>query len=508
MRENTSCTFKVVTVPQTPNPLHRHTPDWLILTIACIAQFMVVLDVSIVNVALPHMGLDLGLNQTKAQWVINAYVLTFAGFLLLGGRCADLFGRRRVYLVGVLIFTLASVAAGVSHSATEMIVARAVQGLGGAILSPATLTIIVTTFHGARMPKAIGAWSAVAGAGGAVGGLAGGLLTGLVSWRWIFFINVPFGIIATVAAVMYLQELRNQDASSKLDITGAFLITGGLTALIYGVVNTTTQGWGATSIHEWFALAAVGIIGFVFWEAKVASQPLVAFRIFHSRPLTVANLVMLLAGGAFFSMWFFLTYYFQVILGYGAVRAGFSFLPMAVAIIIGSQVSAHLLGKTGVRPLLLIGSLLATVGFYWLSLITVHSSYWANLLPPSFVASFAMGLLFAPLATAATAKVDRRDAGLASGVLNSSRQIGGSLSLAILGTVAADRTASALHGLTTPSMAATHVAYVEGYVRAFQCAGVVTLVAFFVSLALPAGVGHHSSHGPAVSPETVSGAGH
>ena len=486
---------------------HRHAPDWLILTIACVAQFMVVLDVSIVNVALPHMGLDLHMDQTKAQWIVNAYVLTFAGFLLLGGRCADLIGRRKVYLVGVAVFTLASIGAGVAHNGTEMIIARAVQGLGGAILSPATLTIIVTTFHGARMPKAIGAWSAVAGAGGAVGGLAGGLLTGWASWRWVFFVNVPFGIIATVAAVMYLQERRNQDATQKLDITGAFLVTGGLTAFIYAVVNTTTHSWGSSTTLSWLAAAAIGLVGFVFWEAKVASHPLVAFRIFHSRPLTVANIVMLLAGGAFFSMWFFLTYYFQEILGYGPVKAGFAFLPMAVAIIIGSQVSSRLLVKTGVRPLLLVGSAFATLGFYWLSLIGVHSTYYADLLPPSFAASFAMGLLFAPLATAATAKVDRKDAGLASGVLNSSRQIGGSLSLAALGTVAADRTAAVLRGSGTPSMLSTHVAYVDGYVRAFQVAGFVTFAAFLVSIALPAKVGHHSSHA-APSPETAAAAGH
>lgn len=500
--------------PQTS--VHRHAPDWLILTIACVAQFMVVLDVSIVNVALPHMGFDLHLSQTKAQWIVNAYVLTFAGFLLLGGRCADLFGRRRVYLVGVFIFTLASVGAGVAHTGAEMIIARALQGLGGAILSPATLTIIVTTFAGPRMPKAIGAWSAVAGAGGAVGGLAGGLLTGLTSWRWCFFVNVPFGMIATVTAVLYLQERRNAQSTAKLDITGALLITGGLSAFIYAVVNTTTQGWGASSTLVWLAIAVVGILGFIYWEANVAAQPLVPFRVFHSRPLTIANLVMLLAGGAFFSMWFFLTYYFQEILGYGAVRAGFSFLPMAVAIIIGSQVSSRLLVHHGVRPIILAGSALATGGFFWLSLITTHSTYWADLLPPSFVASFAMGLLFAPLATAATAKVDRADAGLASGVLNSSRQIGGSLSLAVLGTIAADRTAAALHASaalgggavgSVAQLAARHAAYVDGYVRAFQVAGGITTLAFFVSLLMPAGVGHHSSHAAPVA-ESAGAAGH
>src|SRR5487761_2746473 len=229
------------------NSSPRHAPDWLILSIACVAQFMVVLDVSVVNVALPHMGHDLHLSENKAQWIINAYVLTFAGFLLLGGRAADLFGRRKVYLLGIGVFTVASIGAGFAHSGTQMIVARAIQGLGGAILSPATLTIIVTTFHGPRLPKAIGAWSAVAGAGGAVGGLLGGILTGWVSWRWVFFINVPFGFLAAVVAAMNLQEMRNRGATTKLDVTGAILVTGGLASVIYGVVNTTTLAWTSST---------------------------------------------------------------------------------------------------------------------------------------------------------------------------------------------------------------------------------------------------------------------
>ncbi|MDH2902669.1 MAG: MFS transporter [Actinomycetota bacterium] len=491
---------------------HRHAPDWLILSIACVAQFMVVLDVSVVNVALPHMGHDLHLSQNQAQWIINAYVLTFAGFLLLGGRAADLFGRRKVYLLGIGVFTLASVAAGFAATGPQMIAARAIQGLGGAILSPATLTIIVTTFHGPRLPKAIGAWSAVAGAGGAVGGLAGGLLTGWANWRWVFFINIPFGIAAAVAAGLYLQEKRNRDATVKLDVTGAILVTAGLTALIYGVVNTTTSSWTSTSTFSWLSAATVILIGFVVWEARVASHPLVPFRIFHSRPLSVANIVMLLAGGAFFAMWYFLTYYFQNILGYGAVRAGFAFLPMAIGIIVGAQLSSRLLVKVGVRPLLLVGAALATFGFLWLSRITPLSSYWKDVLAPAFLCSFAMGLLFAPLATAATAKVDRADAGLASGILNTARQVGGSLSLAVLGTVAYDRTQSYLHSAPSgahPTLHFTKMAFVSGYSRAFEISGAITFVAFLVSLSLPAKVGHHSSHAPTVDPAAAAaGSGH
>jgi EmrB/QacA subfamily drug resistance transporter len=453
--------------------------DWVILLIACIAQFMVVLDVSIVNVALPRMGEDLNFSYSSAQWVINAYVLTFAGFLLLGGRMADYFGRRHVYLTGILIFTVASIGAGVAHSGTQMIAMRAVQGLGGAILSPATLTIIVTTFHGPRLPKAIGAWSAVAGAGGAVGALLGGILTGLVSWRWIFFINVPLGLIAGVAALKYLREMRNKDATSKLDVTGSVLVTGGLASVIYAVVNTTTHAWTSAFTLEWLIGGLVVLVGFYVWEAKVASHPLVPFRMFRSRPLSTANAIMVLVGGVFFAMWYFLTYYFQFVLKFGPVKAGVAFVPTAIAIILGAQISSRLIAKFGVKPLLQVGASLATLGFLWLSFIQPTSSFWGHVLVASFITAFAMGLLFVPLAMAATSGVDRADAGLASGLLNTARQVGGSLALAILATVATDRTMSMLHHATKAA------ALTSGYQRAFQISAVITLVALGVTFALP-----------------------
>jgi EmrB/QacA subfamily drug resistance transporter len=457
---------------------HRHAPDWIILLIACVAQFMVVLDVSIVNVALPSMQRSLHFSLSNAQWVVNAYILTFGGFLLLGGRAADIFGRRRVYVTGLTIFTLASIGAGFASSGTQMIAIRALQGVGGAILSPATLTIIVTTFQGPRLPKAIGAWSAVAGAGGAVGGLLGGILTGYASWRWVFFINVPFGIIATVLARTFLREMRNRDAAVKLDITGAVLVTGSLASLIYGVVNTTIHGWGSSSTLTWFFLGAVLMIGFLFWELKIASHPLVPFRIFRSRTLSTANIVMFLIGGAFFAMWYFLTFYFQNILGYDPVRTGFAFLPMALAIIAGAQLSSRILTKTGVKPLLLVGSSLATLGFLWISLIKTNSTYWGDLFVPSVVCAFAIGLLFAPLATAATADVDRSESGLASGVLNAARTVGGAIALAVLATAATSRSATFLHP-TSP------IALVDGYQRAFQISALITFVGLIVSFALP-----------------------
>ncbi len=461
----------------------RHAPDWLILSIACLAQFMVVLDVSIVNVALPRMGHDLHFSYSSAQWVVNAYVLTFAGFLLLGGRAADYFGRRHVYLAGIALFTLASIGAGFAQTGPQMVTIRAIQGIGGAILSPATLTIVVTTFHGARLPKAIGAWSAVAGAGGAVGGLLGGILTGLVSWRWVFFINVPLGLVAGVVAALYLQEMRNRDATSKLDVTGSVLVTAGLASIIYGVVNTTTHAWTSSTTIGWLVGGAIVLVAFSFWEAKVASHPLVPFRMFRSRSLSTANIIMFLIGGTFFAMWYFLTYYFQYVLKYGPVKAGVAFFPMAIGIILGAQISSRLIARVGVRPLLQIGATLATIGFVWLSFIQSDSSYFTHILAPAFVCSFSMGILFSPLAVSATSGVDRADSGLASGVLNTSRQVGGSLALAILATVATDVTARTLRHAPMAS------ALTAGYQRAFEISGLVTLLALLVTTALPRNTG-------------------
>src|SRR5579862_6932608 len=269
----------------------RTVPDWVILFIACLAQFMVVLDVSIVNVALPSIGRELHYSPTGLQWVVNAYVLTFAGFLLLGGRAADIFGRRRVYLAGLALFTLASLAGGIAQNSAWLTTARAMQGVGGALLSPATLTIIVTTFSGARMAKALGVWSAVAGAGGATGSILGGVLTAELSWRWVLFVNIPIGVVGTLAAVGYLTELRRQPsgAARSLDVWGAVTVTAGLGALIYAIVGTDTHGWASTYTLSILAVAVVLLALFALIERTVAKQPLVPFRLFRSRSVSGAN---------------------------------------------------------------------------------------------------------------------------------------------------------------------------------------------------------------------------
>jgi EmrB/QacA subfamily drug resistance transporter len=477
----------------TPNG--RRVPDWMILSIACVAQFMVVLDVSIVNVALPSIGRDLSYSPTGLQWVVNAYVLTFAGFLLLGGRAADMFGRRRVYLFGLSLFTLASLAGGLAQNSSWLTTARAVQGIGGAFLSPATLTIIVTTFSGVRLAKALGIWSAVAGAGGAAGSILGGVLTSQLSWRWVLFVNIPIGIAAAVAALVFLTEAKRNvsgERGPKLDIGGAITVTAGLGALIFAIVGTDTHAWGSTYTLSILAVAVVLLAVFAFIQLKVASTPLVPFRLFRSRSVTGSNIVMFLVGAAFFSMWYFMSLYLQNVLGYGALKAGLAFVPMAVSIIIGAQVSSRILPKSGVRPLLLIGTGLAAGGFAWLSQIHSQSSYLSHVLGPGCIISLALGVLFTPLASAATSGVDFSEAGLASGVLNTSRQMGGSVGLAALATVAIDRTHSVLAG--GRGSVSSAVALTSGYARAFTLASVLGLAAFAASFIVP-------SIGPKRTPE-------
>jgi EmrB/QacA subfamily drug resistance transporter len=323
----------------------------------------------------------------------------------------------------------------------------------------------------------------------------GGILTGWASWRWIFFINVPLGLVAGIVAFMYLREMRNASATSKLDVTGSVLVTGGLASVIYAVVNTTTHSWTSTFTLSWLLVGLALLAAFIFWEAKAASHPLVPFKIFKSRSLTTANIMMFLIGGTFFAMWYFLTYYFQGVLGYGPVKAGFAFFPMALAIILGAQISSRLLSRTGVRPLLQVGAILATLGFLWISRIKPADSYAGHILVPSFICAFAMGLLFAPLATAATAGVDRADAGLASGLLNTARQVGGSLALAILATVATDVFQHDRRGASLAS------AYTSGYDRVFQISALVTIIAFAVSFALPRNTGRTS---PATSSARIA----
>jgi EmrB/QacA subfamily drug resistance transporter len=462
----------------------RHAPDGVVLTMACVAQFIVVLDVSIVTVALPSVGRDLHYTASGLQWVVNAYVLTFAGFLLFGGRAADLFGRRRIYLFGLGLFTVASLAGGVAQSPGWLTAARAVQGVGGAFLSPASLTIIVTTFSDQqRRARAIGVWSAVAGAGGGAGAILGGVLTAELSWRWVLFVNLPIGIITTAVAAAYLTELRRPAGDvgrPRLDIGGVVTITAGLGALVYAIIETSTHPWLSARTLSTLAVAVVLLAAFAVIERRMATAPLVPPGLLRSRSVAGANVVMLVVGAVFFAMWYFLSLYFQDVLGYSALRAGLAFIPMAVGVVVGAQASPRLLPKTGLRPLLVAGMLLAAGGFAWLAQVPADSSYLAHILGPGCIVALALGLLFTPLATAATAGVPINQAGLASGVLNTSRQIGGALGLAALATVAVARTHRALASGHTAASALT-----AGYDRAFAIAAILSLAGLACALLIP-----------------------
>ena len=478
----------------------RHARDGVILALACVAQFMVVLDVSIVTVALPSIGRDLHYSPGGLQWVVNAYVLTFAGFLLLGGRAADLFGRRRVYVFGLGLFTLASLAGGLAADSAWLTAARAVQGVAGAFLSPATLTIIITTFSGDRRARALGVWSAVAGAGGAAGGILGGVLTSELSWRSVLFVNIPIGVVAMAAALVWLAESRGSAADGRrgrLDVAGAVTVTAGLGALVYAIVGTQTHPWGNAQTL-WLLVAAVLLLAaFAVIELRVARTPLMPLRLLRSRSVSGANVMMFLIGAAFFSMWYFLSLYLQNVLGYSALRAGLAFLPMGIVIIAGAQASARLMPRLGVRPLLQAGALLAAAGFAWLSAIVPYPSYWEHVFGPGCLISLALGVLFPPLAAAATAGVPYTEAGLASGVLNTSRQIGGSLGLAVLATIAADRSRAVLAagGRAVPVALGLN----DGYARAFEWAAALCLAALAASVVLPA-IRPRASRAPAPAP--------
>jgi EmrB/QacA subfamily drug resistance transporter len=469
----------------------KHPPDWVVLTLVCLGAFMVILDVSVVNVALPAIRASLGFSQTGLQWVVNAYTLTFAGFLLLGGRAADLYGRRRVFLIGLSIFTIASLVGGLAQNQAMLVTARAVQGFGGAILSPATLTILITTFTEPRArSRALGIWSAVAAGGGAVGVLLGGVLTDLLSWRWILFINIPVGVALLVGAVMLLPETRGMVRSKELDLWGALTITGSLVSLVYAVVNTDGGSWTGWQTLVGLPLAAVLFAAFIAIEWR-DSAPLVPLRLFRSRSLTGANLVMLLLSAALFAMWFFLSLYMQNVLGYSPLRAGVAFVPQTLSIMIGAQISSRAVHRIGARPLLIAGPLATALGLILLAQIGATTPYFPGIALPSVLITLGLGLSFPPLTLAATAGVRREESGLASGLINTMRQIGGALGLAILATISTQRTRDFLVGSRTlsrslhPSAADTAQALTAGFTRGFAVAAAFALAAAVAALIVP-----------------------
>src|SRR3954452_18878847 len=459
---------------------------WLALGLLCVAQFVVVLDASIVNVALPSIGKALDFSQENLSWVVNAYVLTFGGFLLLGGRLADLLGRRRVFMSGLVLFALASLVGGFANSDAMLIAARAVQGLGAAILSPAALSIVTTTFRdGSERTKALGVWGAVAGAGGAAGVLLGGILTQYLGWEWVLWVNVPIGIVAAILAPRLLVESRKEAETRTFDALGAITVTAGLSLLVYALVDTINAGWGSSQTIGLLALSAALIGVFIVTELR-SRAPLMPFRIFRLRTLTGANVIGLLIGASIFAMFFFLSRYMQQVLGYDALKAGLSYLPLALAIIVSAGVASQLVTKLGFKPVLLAGMALVTIALLWFAQVPVDGSYATDLLVPMVIAAVGLGFAFVPVTIAAVSNISADDSGLASGLINTSQQVGGALGLAILGTIASSRTTDlvvAAHG--APS--ALPEALNEGFQRAFLAGAGFGILGIIATLVLVRG---------------------
>ena len=454
---------------------------WLALILLCAVQFMVVLDVAIVNVALPTIKNALDFSDANLQWVVSAYTLTFGGFLMLGSRIADLLGRKRLFIAGLVLFSAASLACGLSQSDTQLIVFRAIQGLGAAVISPAALAILTTTFaEGEERNKALAIWGAIAGTGGAVGVLLGGILTDQVGWEWIFFLNVPIGLIVILAGQRVLHESRVELGSRSLDIAGAILVTAGLTLLVYGLVTTDTYSWGSTRVLGSLAGAAVLLAGFVAVELR-AKAPILPFSIFRLKSLTGANIVGLLLGAAIFSMFFLLSLYMQQVLGYSALKAGVAYLLVASVIIVAAGASQALVTRIGVRSVLITGMVLLVAGLLWFSQVSVHGSYATDLAPGFILAGIGLGFSFVPVQIASLIGVTHDEAGIASGLINTSQQVGGALGVAVLSTITFTRYDSYLgdHG---NNLALIPNALVDGFHVAFLVGAGLALIGLVATL--------------------------
>jgi EmrB/QacA subfamily drug resistance transporter len=436
----------------------------LALMLLAMTQFVIVIDASIVNVALPSIGAALHFSRDDLTWVVNAYTLTFGGFLLLGGRLADLLGRRRMFMLGLVVFSLASLAGGLAQSEAWLIVARAIQGLGAAIVSPAALSIITTTFaEGAERNRALGIWGAVAGMGGAAGVLLGGILTSGLSWRWVLFVNVPIGLIATTLAPRLLLESRAENGTEGFDVPGAVTVTAGLALLVYTVVDAVNVGWGSTGTLLRLAGSAALLVAFVVIESR-QRHPLMPFSIFRLRTLRGANIVGLLIGMSLFSMFFFISLYLQDVLGFSPIKTGVSYLPLAVGIILAAGAASQLTTRIGFKPTLIAGLLFIAVALLWFSRVPAPGgSFAADVLGPSVLAAIGLGLAFVSVTIAAVTGTKPHEAGLASGLINTAQQVGGALGLAILATVANSRTQSLFHS----GVHSTAIALTKGFDRAF-----------------------------------------
>jgi EmrB/QacA subfamily drug resistance transporter len=449
---------------------------WFALGLILTVQFMTILDIAIVNVALPSIQVDLGFSQENLQWVISAYALVFGGFLLLGGRSADLLGRRRVFMVGTVIFTVGSLLCGLAWSETALIAARALQGLGAATITPAALSILVATFkEGRERNIALGAWGAVGGVGAAAGVLLGGILTDVLSWEWIFFVNVPVGVAALVLTPVLLSESLDRHGQG-FDIPGAILVTSGLSLLVLGITQGYGWGWESGRTIGVFAAAAVLLVAFVIWERRV-KDPLVPFSIFRLQTLAAANVVGFILGTALFAMFLMLTLYMQQVLNYSALETGIGYLAVAGTAIIWANVAAAAVTRVGVKPALVFGMGLMTVGLLYFTQVSVGGSYWTDLFPGFLIIGLGMPFAFVSITIAAVAGTKREEAGLASGLINTSQQIGGAVGIAILSTIAVSTTTDAVVAGTPQPAALT-----DGFQAAFWAGAAISFAGVLVSL--------------------------
>jgi EmrB/QacA subfamily drug resistance transporter len=451
---------------------------WLALGLLSVVQFMVVLDIAIVNVALPSIQVDLGFSQENLQWVISAYALVFGGFLLLGGRAADLLGRRRIFLAGVIVFTLASRFAGLAWSEASLISARALQGLGAAVITPAALSILSTTFvEGRERNIALGVWGAVGGFGAAAGVLLGGILTDALSWEWIFFVNIPVGVTAFILAPILLKESR--DASvQRFDVPGGVLVTAGLSTLVYAITEAGRDGWLAGATLAFFAVSLTLLVSFVVWELR-HPEPLMRLGILRIKTVSGANVAGFILGTALFAMFLMLTLYMQQVLGYSAMKTGVGYLAVAGTAIITSAIAAQLVTRIGVKPVLLIGMSTLTAGLVYFTQVSVGGSYLGDLLPGFLLIAVGIGFSFVPISIAALAGVQPAEAGLASGLINTSQQIGGALGIAALSTIATSRTEDALASGSTQA-----AALVDGFHGAFLAGVIIAGLGIVAALTL------------------------
>jgi EmrB/QacA subfamily drug resistance transporter len=453
------------------------TPGWLILPLVCACQFMVILDASIVNVALPSISRELGFTATSLAWVVNGYLLTFAGFMLLGGRAADLFGQRRMMIAGLFLFSAASLVGGLATVPQVLVGARVIQGMGAAMLAPSTLAVINTHFtERHERSRAFGAWSASGGVGGMAGAIAGGAITTGLSWRWVFLINVPIGALLIAVALVSLTRTQS-DRRQSLDVVGAVTGTAGLAALIFGVMQIADHGWASLRVIVPALAGVLLLAGFVLVEARFAPQPMMPLRLFRIRGVAVGDGMLLLFGGIAIAMWYFTSMYLQNVLDYSALRAGLGQTPAAVTFVVVARFAAGLLLRTGARNLLLIGCTCFLAGFGWLSQAHAGSAYVVSVLGPTLLIATGIGFTFPTLMAVATADAPEGDAGIVGGLANTASQVGGSIGLAVLATAASFRAAG--HG------GSAEAAYAAGYDLVFLMAAGLAVAIAAVSFLLP-----------------------